>query len=134
MWAIYPAAHAMKTWRTFPTTGEVSEAIAMIDRETGRSRGFGFVEMAGDAAADAAVEPLDGTHAKGQGDSGLDCQVSWHIAGARLLDPSDLEDSQGGLWLNQSPSLQRLLYVGRSRHREGRCYSPAWSADPSEVS
>ncbi len=50
----------------FSSIGEVSEAIAMIDRETGRSRGFGFVEMVDDAAADAAVEQLDGTMLEGR--------------------------------------------------------------------
>jgi len=50
----------------FSPIGEVSEATAMIDRETGRSRGFGFVEMVDDAAADAAVEQLDGTMLEGR--------------------------------------------------------------------
>ena len=48
------------------STTEVSEAILVIDLETGRSRGFGFVEMVDDAAADAAVEQLDGTMLEGR--------------------------------------------------------------------
>ena len=51
---------------TFTQVGEVAEAIVMIDRETGRSRGFGFVEMVNDADADAAVEQLDGTMLEGR--------------------------------------------------------------------
>ncbi|NLT73768.1 MAG: RNA-binding protein [Chloroflexi bacterium] len=50
----------------FAQVGEVAEAIVMIDRETGRSRGFGFVEMADDADADAAVEQMDGTMLDGR--------------------------------------------------------------------
>lgn len=38
----------------------VSEVKLITDRETGRPRGFGFVEMANDADAESAVEELDG--------------------------------------------------------------------------
>ena len=44
---------------TFSQAGEVVEAVVMIDRETGRSRGFGFVEMATDEAAVAAIEQFN---------------------------------------------------------------------------
>ena len=50
----------------FAEIGEVVEAVVVIDRETGRSRGFGFVEMAVDEDADAAVEQLDGTQVGGR--------------------------------------------------------------------
>jgi RNA recognition motif-containing protein len=43
----------------FSQYGEVSSANVITDRETGRSRGFGFVEME-DAGATKAVEALDG--------------------------------------------------------------------------
>lgn len=45
----------------FEGKGAVSSAQVVIDRETGRSRGFGFVEMSNDAEADAAVNSLNGT-------------------------------------------------------------------------
>ncbi len=45
---------------TFSQYGEVSSATVMIDRMTGRSRGFGFVEMTNDDEADKAVEELNG--------------------------------------------------------------------------
>ena len=44
----------------FSQFGAVSSADVLIDRETGRSRGFGFVEMLNDNEAYAAIEALDG--------------------------------------------------------------------------
>ncbi len=44
----------------FEQYGTVSSAQVLIDRENGRSRGFGFVEMADDRAGHAAIEGLDG--------------------------------------------------------------------------
>jgi RNA recognition motif-containing protein len=44
----------------FERFGAVRSAQVLSDRETGRSRGFGFVEMDNDAEADAAIEQLDG--------------------------------------------------------------------------
>ncbi len=44
----------------FAQHGEVTSASLVMDRETGRPRGFGFVEMADAAQADAAIEALNG--------------------------------------------------------------------------
>lgn len=44
----------------FAPYGEVTSAKVITDRETGRSRGFGFVEMPDDAAAQKAIAELDG--------------------------------------------------------------------------
>lgn len=46
--------------RMFSEYGGVRSAEVMADRETGRSRGFGFVEMEDDAAANAAIEAMNG--------------------------------------------------------------------------
>jgi len=43
----------------FSSHGEISEAVVVSDRDTGRSRGFGFVEMDDDAAI-KAMEALNG--------------------------------------------------------------------------
>ena len=43
----------------FAEYGEVESAAVITDRDTGRSRGFGFVEMP-DAAANEAIENLNG--------------------------------------------------------------------------
>lgn len=50
----------------FSAHGEVSSCRIMVDRETNRSRGFGFVEMPDDAQANAAISALDGTEMKGR--------------------------------------------------------------------
>jgi RNA recognition motif-containing protein len=51
--------------QAFAQFGTVTSAKVMMDRETGRSKGFGFVEMGSDAEAQAAIngmngQPLDG--------------------------------------------------------------------------
>ncbi len=43
----------------FSEFGEVASARVINDRETGRSKGFGFVEMNDDTAATAAIEALN---------------------------------------------------------------------------
>ena len=46
---------------TFAEHGTVVSAKVIFDRETGRSKGFGFVEMSNDDEAKAAIEKLNGT-------------------------------------------------------------------------
>ena len=46
--------------------GTVASAAVIMDRETGRSRGFGFVEMEDGAAADEAIRALDGSDLGGR--------------------------------------------------------------------
>lgn len=50
----------------FGEHGTVSSAQVIMDRETGRARGFGFVEMEGADAARAAIEALDGAEVGGR--------------------------------------------------------------------
>lgn len=50
----------------FEKFGEVLKADVLKDRETGRSRGFGFVEMANDSEADAAIQELNGSDMDGR--------------------------------------------------------------------
>ena len=44
----------------FAQSGEVASASIVTDRETGRSRGFGFVEMADDAGVESAISMWNG--------------------------------------------------------------------------
>jgi hypothetical protein len=46
--------------QAFGQFGQVTSAKVMMDRETGRSKGFGFVEMGSDAEAQAAVQGMNG--------------------------------------------------------------------------
>lgn len=50
----------------FAEYGTVKRVQLPTDRETGRMRGFGFVEMASDAEEDAAIEALDGAEWMGR--------------------------------------------------------------------
>ncbi len=50
----------------FATAGEVQSANVVTDRETGRSRGFGFVEMADDDAATTAIAQFNGSEYDGR--------------------------------------------------------------------
>ena len=50
----------------FAEYGEVSSAKVITDKMTNRSRGFGFVEMADDAAAQKAIAELDGATVDGR--------------------------------------------------------------------
>ncbi len=52
--------------RLFAAHGEVEKAQVITDRDTGRSRGFGFVEMATAESANAAIEALDGHNVDGR--------------------------------------------------------------------
>lgn len=51
---------------TFEQYGEVQEAKIITDRETGRSRGFGFVTFADAGSADEAINGLNGTELDGR--------------------------------------------------------------------
>jgi len=61
-WAIDDAGLA----QLFAQAGNVVSAQVVKDRETGRSRGFGFVEMSTDEEAQNAVKNLNGTDVEGR--------------------------------------------------------------------
>lgn len=50
----------------FEEYGEVEEAKIIFDRDTGRSKGFGFVEMPDDTAAQEAIDKLNETDFEGR--------------------------------------------------------------------
>ena len=50
----------------FSQAGEVSSANVIIDKMSGRSRGFGFVEMVNDEEADKAIETFNGREEDGR--------------------------------------------------------------------
>lgn len=52
--------------RMFGEHGEVTKAQVITDRDSGRSRGFGFVEMANSEEAQAAISALNGHNVDGR--------------------------------------------------------------------
>ncbi len=50
----------------FAEHGAVASAKIIMDRDTGRSKGFGFVEMPDDGEAEAAIKALDGNSVGGR--------------------------------------------------------------------
>ncbi len=52
--------------QTFAEFGNVQSAKVMMERDTGRSKGFGFVEMSSPAEAEAAIRGLNGKNMGGR--------------------------------------------------------------------
>ena len=52
--------------QAFGEFGNVTSAKVMMDRDTGRSKGFGFVEMGSDAEAQAAIQGMNGQSMAGR--------------------------------------------------------------------
>jgi RNA recognition motif-containing protein len=50
----------------FAGAGSVDSAVVISDRETGRSKGFGFVEYSSDEEAQKAIEMFDGAEFEGR--------------------------------------------------------------------
>ena len=50
----------------FSEHGEVTSARVVTDRDSGRSRGFGFVEFSNDEEAQAAIDAMDGATVEGR--------------------------------------------------------------------
>ena len=53
--------------QAFAAHGSVSSAKVMMERDTGRSKGFGFVEMGSDAEAQTAINAMNGQQYGGRG-------------------------------------------------------------------
>ena len=65
--------------RAFETFGEVTDAKVITDRDTGRSRGFGFVTFSEEADATTAIEEMNGSELDG-----------------RSLNVNEAQDRRGG--------------------------------------
>lgn len=73
----------------FAEYGEVSSAKVITDRETGRSRGFGFVEMPNDADGQKAIDELNGAEYDGK-------TISVNVAKPREDKPNFNRNRGGG--------------------------------------
>ena len=61
--------------KLFGEFGDVSSAKVIIDRDSGRSRGFGFVEMQSDAEAGKAMKALNNKEIEGRAIAGAPCSL-----------------------------------------------------------
>ena len=73
--------------QSFGQFGTVSSAKVMMERDTGRSKGFGFVEMASDAEAQAAISGMNGQALGGR---------SLVVNEARPMEPRPPRSGGGG--------------------------------------
>lgn len=73
----------------FSQYGSVNSAKVMMDRETGRSKGFGFVEMGSDEEAQAAINGLNGQPVAGRA-------VVVNVARPREERPAGFRSPYGG--------------------------------------
>ena len=61
-----PLFKEMKLKEMFAEAGEVVDAVVISDKFSGRSKGFGFVTMKDEAAAEKAVQAMDGKELEGR--------------------------------------------------------------------
>jgi RNA recognition motif-containing protein len=80
----------------FAAHGEVTDVHIVMDRDTGRSRGFAFVEMATDEQAKAAIQALDGQSVGGRNLKVNEAQPREERAGARGSSESGSRGTYGG--------------------------------------
>jgi len=73
--------------QAFGAYGSVNSAKVMMERDTGRSKGFGFVEMGSDAEAQAAIEGMNGQSLGGR---------SLVVNEARPMEPRPPRTGGGG--------------------------------------
>lgn len=71
----------------FSQAGTVESAKVITDRETGRSKGFGFVEMSSDEEAEAAISKFHGTEFEGR---------SMNVTEAKPMAPREDRGPRGG--------------------------------------
>ena len=75
----------------FSQYGRVGEATVIMDRETGRSKGFGFVDMSSDSEANEAINALNASQM-----SGRSLRVSEARPRTNRNDRGDRGDRRGG--------------------------------------
>lgn len=71
----------------FSQAGTVESAKVITDRETGRSKGFGFVEMSSEEEAEAAISKFHGTEFEGR---------SMNVTEAKPMAPREDRGPRGG--------------------------------------
>ena len=80
--------------QAFETFGQVASATVIKDEQSGRSKGFGFVEMPVQTEAQSAIEALNGTALKGRTITVNEARP--RAADRRVRDKEGEEDRRGG--------------------------------------
>src|SRR6202045_5531005 len=80
----------------FEPFGQVDRVSIMTDRDTGRSRGFGFVEMASNEDGDKAITALNGSQGGGGGLNGNEAGPKTEHAGGGGRDRGGRGGDRGG--------------------------------------
>ena len=87
----------------FAQYGEVSSANIITDRETGRSRGFGFVDMPNDEDGQKAIEELNGKEFEGK-------EINVSVARPREERRPNNYGNRGGGYGNNGGGYDRRRY------------------------
>ncbi len=100
----------------FGVHGEISEAVVITDRDTGRSRGFGFVTFDDDEAADKAVAALNGTELDGRTIRVDVAQAKQRSGGAAAAVATVATAAAAGKLIptHQNPSLAEGFFLARN--------------------
>ena len=91
----------------FAQCGNVESARIITDRDSGRSKGFAFVEMATDAEATAAIEKLNGYEFSGR---------AMNVSEAKPMAPRDNRGGGGGGGRGGFGNRSGSGFGGRSRY------------------
>ena len=119
---------------TFEQFGKVLKATVATDRETGKSRGFGFIEMANEEEAHAAINALDNYTINGR-------NISVKLAEQKEKKPQNRDNNRGNFNRSEKPD-----FKSRPNNREENSsfkkdhkpvnsdYTPPTFVDPEELS
>lgn len=91
----------------FSEFGTVESARIITDRESGRSKGFAFVEMSSDTEAQAAIEKLNGTDQQGR---------AMNVSEAKPMAPRENRGGGGGFGGGNRNNSRGGFGGGRSRY------------------
>jgi RNA recognition motif-containing protein len=98
----------------FRSHGEVKYAHVVLDRDSGRSRGFGFVEMADESGAQIALEVMQGMRLEGR-ELRLDLDNKQHDRAPREDRGGPRRDGPPSRWPSSGWPPQRWPSKGRAR-------------------
>ena len=96
--------------QAFTQFGSVTSAKVMMERDTGRSKGFGFVEMGNDAEANAAIQGMNGQPLGGR---------SLVVNEARPMEPRPPRNFGGGGGYGDGGGRRDSYGGGYNRDRDG---------------